>query len=222
MSDQFKPHHQNAAGPFYVVNGCCTACGVPEATAPDMFAYDADMHCYLKKQPTSELEVEKTLRVMRRQELGCVRYGGTDAHVLLRLAEAGEAELCDHPPANITPVLRNVVTFVVRPESQGRAVSLLEFADYLRTRTPGLTVRTKTHWLDRGSLSISWFKDHFHRLMLRSVRGQPRRWMITHSGPLGLSESLNDWLSVTSRFTEVRWWTETDWQQGGASQERPW
>ena len=83
-------HPRNAPGPFYVLYDCCTACGVPEAMAPDHFAYDAGRNCLVKRQPESPDELEKMLRVIRGQELGCIRYRGTDKQVLRRLAEAGE------------------------------------------------------------------------------------------------------------------------------------
>jgi hypothetical protein len=91
MTDKRKPHRLNVAGPFYVEDGCCTACGVPEAIAPELFAYDPATHCYVKRQPESVAELEGALRVIRTQELGCVRFRGTDVVVLRRLAEAGES-----------------------------------------------------------------------------------------------------------------------------------
>src|SRR4029453_8976620 len=34
-----------SAGPFYVLNGCCTACGVPTAIAPELFDFDSTFCC---------------------------------------------------------------------------------------------------------------------------------------------------------------------------------
>jgi hypothetical protein len=105
MTDRERPYAKNVSGPFYVVDGCCTACGVPEATAPGMFAYDSAMHCYVTQQPDSEDEVERALQVIRGQELGCVRYRGVDDVILRRLAEAGESPSCDFPLKGVEPTV---------------------------------------------------------------------------------------------------------------------
>src|SRR5438093_12768321 len=96
VCDAGSIHPKNASGPFYVLNGCCTACGVPTSIAPELFEFDSSDHCYVRRQPTSDSEVEKALRVLRAQELECVRYRGTDAGILRRLGEAGDAGHCDH------------------------------------------------------------------------------------------------------------------------------
>jgi hypothetical protein len=62
VSDTGSLHPNNAAGPFYVTNGCCTGCGVPTAFAP-VFEFDSTDHCYVKRQPASDLELEKALQV---------------------------------------------------------------------------------------------------------------------------------------------------------------
>src|SRR5262245_32288205 len=56
VSDARPIHPKNAAGPFYVVNGCCTACGVPTSIAPELFEFDSADHCYVKRQPASDTE----------------------------------------------------------------------------------------------------------------------------------------------------------------------
>ena len=143
VSDARPIHPKNAAGPFYVLNGCCTACGVPTALAPELFDFDSTDNCYVKRQPTSDNEKEKVLRVLRAQELECVRYCGTDEAVLRRLAEAGEAHQCDHPLPGVGLVLRNVVTFA-RADAHDLRLDAPreEFSDYLKHRYPHLQVRT--------------------------------------------------------------------------------
>src|SRR2546426_5175715 len=138
MSNGDKPHAKNVPGAFYVVDGCCTACGVPDAVAPALFAFDADGHCYVKRQPGTAEETEAALHVVRTQELGCIRYRGTDPVILRRLAEAGEAAQCDVAlPKGIRPVLRNHVTFTAN-NSEVRAWSgaavLQDFGEYLLHR----------------------------------------------------------------------------------------
>jgi hypothetical protein len=135
VSDAGSIHPKNAAGPFYVLNGCCTACGVPTAIAPELFEFDSTHHCYVKRQPSSNAEMEKALHVLRGQELGCVRYRGTDEAILRRLAEAGEAQQCDHPPADVGVVLRNVVTFAISD------------SNYVPRDAPGFLEQVSAHQL---------------------------------------------------------------------------
>src|SRR5262249_41087254 len=162
VSDARPIHPKNAAGPFYVVNGCCTACGVPTSIAPELFEFDSADHCYVKRQPTSDTEMEKALRVLRTQELDCVRYRGTDERTLRRLAEAGEAHQCDHALSGVGVVLRNVVTFARTDAADGRldARRLLEqFCDHLKRRYPHLKVRSKPIELREreASFAVAWF-----------------------------------------------------------------
>jgi hypothetical protein len=226
VSDAGPIHPKNAAGPFYVLHGCCTACGVPTAIAPDLFDFDSADHCYVKRQPTSDTEMEKALRVLRAQELECVRYRGTDEAILRRLAEAGEAHQCDHPLAGVGVVLRNVVTFAISDSHHvpGEARGLLEeFSEYLKGRYPHLEVRTKPIEIREGeaSFALAWFEDHFHPITIRQVE-RPDRWLILHRGNLGLSEFLDDWLRSAERFADLRWYTEDAWQRSEPWQSRPW
>ena len=207
----------NAEGPFYVVDGCCTACGVPEATAPEMFAYDSATHCYVRRQPVSDDEVERALQVIRGQELGCVRYRGTDAVILRRLAEAGESASCDFPPIGLEPVLRNVVTFVV---NRAGPLSLDEFLGYIRDQLHWHDIRTRH--VAGATLSLSWYQDNFRELVLKVLDERSRRWMISHNGPLGVSEWLHQWLTNASDVADVRWLTEHEQRRGASGQERPW
>jgi hypothetical protein len=219
VTEKQTPHRANAAGPFYVVDGCCTACGVPESIAPEMFAFHAGSHCYVKKQPESTQELERAIQVVRTQELDCIRYRGTDPHVLRRLAEAGEAAACDYPAEGVEPVLRNVVTFAA-PESSGRLLAYLdEFVEHLRTSRPSLGVRTRRRWWNRESLSIAWFENNFHRMTVRRI---DKRVVIWHGGPLAISEWLHDWLRATSGPDDLRWYTRDEWEKGAAWQTRPW
>jgi hypothetical protein len=226
VSDGGPIHSKDAAGPFYVLHGCCTACGVPTAIAPGLFDFDSADHCYVKRQPTSDTEMEKALRVLRAQELECVRYRGTDEAILRRLAEAGEAHQCDHPLPGVGVVVRNVVTFA-RSDSHPLPLDaprlLEEFSDYLKGRYPHLEVRTRPIE-PRGceaSFALAWFEDHFHPITIRSVDDSDR-WLILHRGNLGLSEFLDDWLRSAERFSDLRWYTEDAWQRSEAGQPNCW
>lgn len=90
----------NAAGDFYVADGMCIACTAPEHEAPELLGHDhfshAGYHCFFKRQPQTPEELNHAIMAVA---VGCcraVRYGGTDAAVLRRLAELGATEACDH------------------------------------------------------------------------------------------------------------------------------
>lgn len=76
-----KRYHLNVAGDFYVEDGCCTACGVPTAEAPDLFEDGAEQ-CYVRRQPVTSEEKRRMFEVLYMQELGCIRYGGRDLNVI--------------------------------------------------------------------------------------------------------------------------------------------
>ncbi len=226
MSDAGSIHPKNAVGHFYVLNGCCTACGVPASIAPELFEFDSTDHCYVKRQPASGFELEKALQVLRAQELDCVRYRGSDAGILRRLAEAGEAEHCDHALPGVDVVLRNVVSFTVPDPKESpldAAVLLEEFSGYAKPRFPDLQVRTKP--IERrnkeASFALAWFEDHFHPITIRPV-DRSSQMLILHRGNLGLSELLDDWLRSTKRFEAIRWYAEEAWNRFGEWQSRPW
>lgn len=66
---------------LYVETECCTSCGVPWSIAPELFA-DGGASCLVKRQPSGATELRRALRVLRTQDVGCIRYGGTTARVL--------------------------------------------------------------------------------------------------------------------------------------------
>lgn len=91
-----KRHRLNVVGPFYVVDLCCTQCGVPQQFAPMLFGED-DVSCFVKRQPETADEMRAMVETMARQELGCIRYGGPDKAIIGRLEERGEGDQCDRP-----------------------------------------------------------------------------------------------------------------------------
>ena len=93
-----RAHPANAPGEFYVENGCCTLCGVPQVTAPELFSAidDASDHCYVRRQPANEAELARMLKTIDAAELRCIRYAGTERSIQARLVGAGEGAVCDN------------------------------------------------------------------------------------------------------------------------------
>src|SRR6185312_7051969 len=76
-----RRHRLNVVGDFYVVDGCCTRCGVTWAIAPHLFQ-DTPEGCFVKKQPANPGELDAMIEVLAVQDLDCVRYSGRDPVVL--------------------------------------------------------------------------------------------------------------------------------------------
>lgn len=103
MGSTRKRHQLNVLGDFYDVDACCTLCGVPASTAQGLFGgLNADGtvlensdHCWVKKQPASNQELDAMLNTMAAQELNCIRYGGSDSRIIERIISIGEAGQSD-------------------------------------------------------------------------------------------------------------------------------
>ncbi len=107
-----EPHPDNVSGPFYVENGCCLSCGIPEGIAPEIFTWAPDQsHCFVSRQPETEDETDRTLRALLSAEVECIRYRGYDIDVRRRIAEFGSGHCCDEPLPGVRPVLRDRVAF---------------------------------------------------------------------------------------------------------------
>lgn len=218
--DERTPHPSNVTGPFYVLAGCCTTCGVPEL-ARGNFGFESDGHCYVKRQPQGSTELEVVLRVVRTQELGCIRYRGADETILRRLAEAGEAEQCDVKLlAAIVPLMRNHATFSLTADSD--EIAPLGVLEALRSRlldALGPLGRATTCSVNRAgaaTVAVAWFEQQFHRIELSRLPGQALH--LEHAGPLGLSELLDDVLRA-GPYSEIVWSTSAS---GDHSAPRPW
>lgn len=218
--EKLKRHHLNVVGPFYVVDGCCTACGVPEWIAPELFGEGDDVHCYVKRQPQSPEEVDAMVKVMAHQDLRCVRYAGDDEALLRRLAENGEAGECDVvPPRDAVPLRRDHVVFSARSGTgpwTARAIleRLVAFAAKWRT----------TAIFDDGTVatvSVAWFQDDYHRVDVLASH-HPGEWVVQHRGPVLLGDTLHDWLSQDEIVEAVRWQTAVQWAADGPSRPKPW
>lgn len=87
---------ESAHGDFYVQQGCfCMSCGVPQAIAPELVGWreqKQQLNCYWIKQPETADELNRAIKILHTQELGCHRYSGSDPAILKRCPP----EDCDH------------------------------------------------------------------------------------------------------------------------------
>lgn len=106
-----QAHRDNVSGDFYIEDGCCISCGVPENEAPHMFGWRDD-HCYLKQQPTCAQDDYLMIEVMTFAEVDCLRYRGRDSIFLVRMAQAGLLGQADYSAGVAEPMqLRDHVCF---------------------------------------------------------------------------------------------------------------
>lgn len=98
-------HPLNTPGDFYVEDQCCTMCAVPFGEAPDLLGTTVnDDHCFVKKQPTTDDEMDQMVSAIQCAELGCIRYKGTERTIQIRLIEANEGSICDALPPDLQAV----------------------------------------------------------------------------------------------------------------------
>lgn len=167
------------------------------------------------------------LRVVATQDLGCIRYRGTDQATLRRLVEAGEGAQCDASlPPGVTEVRRDHVTFASRDAGAvWTGLTILQRLLGHLARHPHLQYKTTPISEDAGrgvtSVSVAWFQDDFNRIET-SASPQPGRYLLRHFGPPRFSDTLNDWFASEDAFDDVRWQTEAEWEAGGSSQRTPW
>jgi hypothetical protein len=222
MSSPRRPHALNVAGPFYVEDGCCTSCGVPQQFAQALFGEDEQDHCFVKRQPQTAAELDAMLRTMATQELGCIRYRGRDESIVQRIVDAGESEQCDvAPPAHIVPMQRDDATFAAVGAASAPTMAAC-LTNYLATIERFKCRPASTgNDADSAALDVSWFEDRFHRVEIGPDK-EPGRWMVRHLGPPRFSDTLHDWLTADDSFSDVRWQTASEWRARGSSQPTPW
>jgi hypothetical protein len=93
---------------FYVQQGCCLSCGVPQSVAPTLVGWldtKNSTGCYWIRQPRTAQELEQAIRIIHEQELDCHRYAGTDPKVIRKLPPSQ----CDFPRIGLFDRLRRLV-----------------------------------------------------------------------------------------------------------------
>lgn len=232
MPDFETPHPKNVPGPFYVLDGCCTRCGVPEAHAPLHFGFDDQDHCFICRQPADDGEVEDVIDAAVCAELECIRYRGNDVEVLHRLAERGHEHLADVPlPAEV--VRRSVTDRVRFKLREVEAPTALQAAEAFRSR---LLERERAYQEAVGS--------PFHRIgeaeggrleatlaygrrdekvdvvefrLLDDATGEILARHHSASRPSGrrVGRELMDWLLGAAELRGMDWFSEARWEEGG-------
>ncbi len=229
MPEHNKPHPMNVAGDFYVVDQCCTACGVPTYLAPGTFVFVSDSsgaHCYVQRQPATPVELERALRVVRHQEFGCVRYRGTDPVILRRLTEAGEGAQCDAPlPLGVHPVLRDHVSVEAQSleaRSWEPATVLERFRLWLMGQAHHYRTTSVVRTATDASFSFAWTAESFHEVRACPWSDAPGRWLLHHSGNIAVSEALAEWLESADELGAAQWFSQEEWKRGLPGHDRPW
>jgi ferredoxin len=95
MTNSRIPFPENSPGAFYVEDGCCTSCGMPSTVAPSLFSYANDGHCYVSKQPSDGKEIFQMIEAFAVQDIGCIRYKGSNRVIQIKLIAVGEGDQCD-------------------------------------------------------------------------------------------------------------------------------
>ena len=228
-----NPHPCNVPGPFYVEDGCCITCGVPEATAPELFGWtEGDLHCFVWRQPGSPGETDAMVRALWSAEVDCIRYRGSDPALLKRIAELGSADLCDVDPGRVRLRLRDRVVFRSR---LGEADPAVDLADRFQAsllaekRLYPYRFRPRRRWRP-AKVIFSWNagilgKGRYHSVTFAGVGGESRLFE-ARLGPWssaihGLALIVDDWLKGPEGAGDVRWFSADEFRTGGSGFHMP-
>ena len=206
---------ENSGGDFYVEDGVCTSCGAPQAEAPDLIDHSKLEygHCYFKKQPETEGEIERAINAIAVSCISGLRYGGTDEKILKRLYEIGEGEQCDHKPlGNYKTLIWDTAIF----EFNG---SIKELSELMTTQI----VLGHTH-LNKQVINFKLENDNYFEFIYRWTNGSTGNTFKCHfidnnrfRVEIGIEESgheisirgnsiiLNSILRLDKRISKILW-----------------
>lgn len=132
-----------------VETDCCTSCGVPWHYAPEIFR-EGERSCEIIRQPRSATDVRKVLRVLQAQDLGCIRYLGSNPRVLALLEAAGCADsVGPHQPHSRTAPPR-----ATPPRAPGGLSSVLSIAAVGSTLTLLAGVSSLMRWHGTAVINV--------------------------------------------------------------------
>jgi hypothetical protein len=197
---------------FHVVPDCCLLCGIPESIAPELFETGKD-HCTVKRQPITEVEVDKVVRAMWSSEVDCIRYSGTDEVILTRLGQAGLSAQADDPRgANAVPLTRDRVTFTLPGNLRGPDIATKIAAAFLNDlRRQGMTVLPA--FFGKSTVHLSWFRREFHSITFACAEEDQTMTakLRSKSALVGVAWCVDDWLRSSGA-------TAISWQSNGNSE----
>lgn len=200
-------------GDFYVEPDCCLLCGVPENIAPEIFE-TGENHCFVKRQPCSQDEIDRTVRAMWSSEVDCIRYRGRDAALLERLARAGMAGQADHPLRLDAPAgLRDRVSFGISAEtSLSTSASLIASVFRADMRASGKTVLPAV--FGRKAVWVSWYQNRFHLVRFTDEGdGRFAARLRSRIALQGLAWLVDDWLRAKNA-EDLQWKAMGDLMSG--------
>lgn len=191
-------------GDFYVETDCCLLCGVPEDLAPEIFE-TGENHCFVKRQPCSQDEIDKAIRAMWSSEVDCIRYRGRDAKLLDRMAQANMSDQADHPLRPDAPVVRrDRVCFAISIETS-LPKTAAQIASEFRADMRADGNVTLPRLFGRRTVWVSWFQNRFHRVRFIDEGGG---CFVVHLKSRvafqGLAWLMHDWLRARGA-ERIRW-----------------
>jgi hypothetical protein len=231
MSDKHKSYPRNVEGDFYVEDGCCMTCMVPEVYAPTLMGFDeSNTHCFVAKQPTNENEVYQAIKATWAAEVQCIRYGGDNPQILRRIAEAGVVDSCDqkHLIQEIKPLLRNHTTFEY-PEIQSELEIANQFREFILSQsTEYLHYKVSKIISDklRAAFSFSWYEENYYSVWFSRFEST-KTWHIFHSPDdekivsRDISLTIDEWLRSNKTVANIKWYTNTAWNKSFQWQDTP-
>ena len=230
MSKKPKAYPKNIEGDFYVEDGCCLACDIPNYYAPDLFSYDESLHCFVSKQPANQDELFRMIEIVMSADLECIRYSGTNPQMLKRLAEAGVSYSCDnkHLVQNIKPLLINHVTFecpqfesAVEVAEQFKENILKENSEYIQHKFSNYTED------ELGiSYNYNWYQENYCRIWFNKIESA-NVWHVFHSidyekeHSRGITIRIDEWLRANEKVSGIKWFTNPAWKKSSDWLETP-
>jgi len=215
-----KRYSKNVDGDFYVEDQCCISCGVPTDIAPDIFKWD-DRHCFVKKQPVTADEMTRTFEVIQSADAACIRYGGPDLEILRRIAESGEAEVCDNMQSRQFEQKFRSIVRVSFPAKTSEAFiqALCTEARMLKGYQGKPRYRFKPlHKIGvEAVLKFSWFEDKFHTVaaspdgsgvFILRLAAYPPAWQ-------GVYRTVHGWLKSLPEAHDIWWMDQEEFRLGG-------
>ncbi len=83
---------------------------MPSTVAPGLFSYANDGHCFVSKQPSDGKEIFQMIQAFEVQDIGCIRYKGTNRVIKIKLIALGEGDQCDQLDHDLQALNQEVQT----------------------------------------------------------------------------------------------------------------